>query len=357
MEDKPTDTIRIKDIAQQAGVSMGTVDRVLHGRPNVSAESRRRVEEVLQRINYKPNMYASALSTNKNYCFACLLPKHKPDSTWNEVENGIEASVKRFKEFHLSAEFIYYNQFDDASFRAAGKEAASREVDGVVLMPQEPDPTADVCALFEEKGMPYTFVDTNYGNLNALAFYGQDPIPSGYFTARIFMMQARGVDEVFIFSPMSEGRVTTKQVEYREVGFRQYMKEYFPDTRIELLRLTPDSKEENYRLFDSFFSTHPHVKHGITFGSRAYMAGDYLARTNRRDIRLTGYDALARNIDCLHKGTVSFIIGQHSWAQGYCCIHALFDHLVLHKEVNKTNYMPIELLSTENIDYYRKQMF
>ena len=39
--------VRIKDIAEQAGVSVGTVDRVLHGRPNVSEKSRKKVEEVL----------------------------------------------------------------------------------------------------------------------------------------------------------------------------------------------------------------------------------------------------------------------------------------------------------------------
>ena len=54
--------IRIKDIAEQAGVSVGTVDRVLHNRPNVSEIARKKVEEVLDSINYKPNMYASALA-------------------------------------------------------------------------------------------------------------------------------------------------------------------------------------------------------------------------------------------------------------------------------------------------------
>ena len=42
--------IRIKDIAESAGVSVGTVDRVLHNRPNVSAKARKKVEEALRTL-------------------------------------------------------------------------------------------------------------------------------------------------------------------------------------------------------------------------------------------------------------------------------------------------------------------
>ena len=53
--------VRIKDIAKMADVSVGTVDRVIHGRSGVSESSRKRVEEILKQLDYQPNMYASAL--------------------------------------------------------------------------------------------------------------------------------------------------------------------------------------------------------------------------------------------------------------------------------------------------------
>ena len=48
--------IRIKDIAERAGVSVGTVDRVLHDRPNVSKPARDKVEKALKEMNYQPNV-------------------------------------------------------------------------------------------------------------------------------------------------------------------------------------------------------------------------------------------------------------------------------------------------------------
>lgn len=69
-----SDKIRIKDIAERSGVSVGTVDRVLHNRPNVSGKARAKVEAILKEINYQPNMYASALAYNRKIRFAACFP-------------------------------------------------------------------------------------------------------------------------------------------------------------------------------------------------------------------------------------------------------------------------------------------
>lgn len=80
--------IRIKDIAERAGVSVGTVDRVLHDRPNVSKPARDKVEKALKEMNYQPNVYASALAYNKSYTFYLLIPKHESEAYWEEIEEG-----------------------------------------------------------------------------------------------------------------------------------------------------------------------------------------------------------------------------------------------------------------------------
>ena len=86
--------IRIKDIAERAGVSVGTVDRVLHDRPNVSKPAREKVERALKEMNYQPNVYASALAYNRTYKFALLIPKHESEAYWEEVEQGNKTKKK-----------------------------------------------------------------------------------------------------------------------------------------------------------------------------------------------------------------------------------------------------------------------
>ena len=63
----------IKMIAERAGVSIGTVDRVLHDRPYVKAEVRERVLRVMEELDYHPNRMASAPATSAR-SVPCPLP-------------------------------------------------------------------------------------------------------------------------------------------------------------------------------------------------------------------------------------------------------------------------------------------
>ena len=54
--DKEFSNIRIVDIAKMAGVSVGTVDRVIHNRGRVSEENRKKVQTILEMVHYQPNL-------------------------------------------------------------------------------------------------------------------------------------------------------------------------------------------------------------------------------------------------------------------------------------------------------------
>ena len=133
--DKQVERIRIKDIAQMAEVSVGTVDRVLHGRTGVSEASRKKVENILKQLDYQPNMYASALASNKKYIFACLLPLHAKGDYWVDVENGMYQAMKAFSDFNISLHIDYYDQYEFGSFVSAGNRLLAMNPDGLILSP------------------------------------------------------------------------------------------------------------------------------------------------------------------------------------------------------------------------------
>ena len=117
-----TDKIRIKDIAERAGVSVGTVDRVLHERPNVSKAAREKVEQALAEMDYQPNVYASALAYNKDYTFYCIIPMHDSEAYWDEIKQGVKAATARRRDFHVSLKILYYERFNAPSFIKVAKE-------------------------------------------------------------------------------------------------------------------------------------------------------------------------------------------------------------------------------------------
>ena len=67
-----------------------------------------------------------------------------------------------------------------------------------------------------------------------------------------------------------------------------------------------------------------------------------------------GHDMVGKNEACLRNGSISFLIAQHAYMQGYNCVDSLFKAIVLKQEIEPVNYMPIELLSKENVDFYRR---
>lgn len=350
-----TQKIRIKDIAERAGVSVGTVDRVLHERPNVSKDAREKVEKALKEMDYKPNAYASALAYNRSYTFHMLIPKHESEAYWNEIEEGAEKAMEARRDFHVDVRTHYYERFNDESFTNEYEEILSSKPDGVVIVPTDLALTRQFTDQLHEQNIPFILLDSYMPDLKPLSFFGQDSFASGYFAAKVLMMIAYNEKEIMIMKQTKDGRVTSKQQANREVGFRHYMADHFPNIKIsELVLPLGGSRKQYAQILEDFFAANPHIHHCITLNSKAHLVGEFLLKTNRRNVQIMGYDMVAKNAQCMREGSISFIIAQHAYQQGYSCIDTLFQAIVLKKKVGSINYMPIELIMRENIDFYRR---
>ncbi len=70
-----SENITIYDIASDAGVSIATVSRVLRGESNVSEATRKKVQEVIDRRNYRPSSIARGMTSKTTYSLGIILPK------------------------------------------------------------------------------------------------------------------------------------------------------------------------------------------------------------------------------------------------------------------------------------------
>lgn len=350
-----TDKIRIKDIAERAGVSVGTVDRVLHKRPNVSKLALEKVEKALEEMDYEPNVYASALAYNKSYTFYCIIPKHESEAYWEEIEEGVQAATRLRRDFHLSLQLMYYERFNQKSFEEATTTCLKANPDGVIVVPAKLEPTTAFANELHERNIPFILLDSYLPDLKPLSFYGQDSFQSGYFAARMLMLIASKEEEIFMMKHLKDGHTGSKQQSNRETGFRHYMRDHYPHIKIVEVVLPLDGQRSQYDvILEDFFTAHPHMHHGITFNSKAHLVGQFLLRTNRRNVQIMGYDMVSKNAECVRQGSISFLIAQHAFMQGHACVETLFQAIVLKKEVTPVNYMPIELLTKENIEFYRR---
>ncbi len=348
--------ITIKDIAERAGVSSGTVDRVLHNRPNVSKKALAKVKAALEEMNYEPNAYASALASNRRYDFYCLMPRHDSEAYWSEIEEGQNKCCEMRKDFNVHIHHLYYVRNDVDSFTEQYQAILNSNPDGVVIVPTKLDYTRLFTDEMHDRDIPFIMLDSYMPDLRPLAFYGQDSFASGYFAAKMLMLIASKETEVMLMKQTLDGKVVaSKQQDNREVGFRHYMADHFPDVIINVLDLPyQNSKKQNQVLLEKYFKTHPKTHHCITMNSKAHLVGEFLLQTNRRNVQIMGYDMVGKNSKCMEEGSISFIIAQHGYQQGYYSVDSLVRAVVLKRHVTAVNYMPIEILSKENMAFYRR---
>lgn len=341
----------IKDIAQMAGVSTGTVDRVLHQRGEVSESSKRKVEEILKEINYQPNMYAIGLARKKKYHFGCFIPKYETNDYWYSVAQGVNKAIEEVTSFNISVDFIYYDHSDRASFIAKGETLLKETFDAVLIAPNYNQETLEITRLLNEQGIVFAFIDVNVEGAGALTYIGQDSFHSGYMAARIFCDTVTDGQEIVLLRTEKDPDAQEIQMQRRLEGFNAYMQEQHLNFKMYDVVIKKDGLE-NDQILDNFFEQHPSVNGGIVFNSRIYRVGEYLKKRQRKLKSLIGYDLLPQNVDLLKDGVINYLIGQRPAMQGYSGIKMLTDKVVFKRDVVPQWYMPVDILLKENIDYY-----
>lgn len=349
MENK---TYTIKDIARMAGVSAGTVDRVLHNRGDVSRASKEKVQKVLDEIDYHPNMFAIGLAAKKRYRIACIIPYYIEHDYWHAVARGIDRAAQELRPFNVGVDYLFYNHADKASYEEACTLLQAEPVDAVLIAPNFQEETLRLTSCLEDKKIPYAFIDFNMEQTRALCYIGQDSKSSGYIAAKILMRRYREGQELVLFLNNQKNNPAEVQMQRRLEGFMQYLADEHKNLVIHDVVLHKEYTASNEKLLDDFFAGHPEAVVGAVFNSRIYQVAGYLQKRGRKLEALVGYDLLQKNVEYLKSGEVSYLIGQRPGLQGYCGVKALCNHVVFKKPVTAVKYMPIDILMKENIDFY-----
>ena len=123
----------IKDMADALGLSLGTIDRALHGRPGVSEATKARVLAMAEQLGYRPNLAARALKLNRRLTIAVILPSHI-SQFFDPVRAGIRAAAAATVGMQVALEFHEYPRLGIGDVEAV-EMALHRHFDGVIFVP------------------------------------------------------------------------------------------------------------------------------------------------------------------------------------------------------------------------------
>ena len=128
MSDNEHITVRIVDIARMAGVSVATVDRVIHNRGKVSEENLARINEVLRRVDYRPNLIARSLASGRRYTLCAVMPRFAPGEYWADFEAGIARAEAEAVRYNVTVRRFCFDQVRPFVVRKPAGDAAPRGV-------------------------------------------------------------------------------------------------------------------------------------------------------------------------------------------------------------------------------------
>jgi LacI family transcriptional regulator len=124
--------LTLKDIARQAGVSLATVDRVLHNRPGVRPDTVRRVKEAIERNSFQPNVAAAELARCRARRFAFVMPSG-PNPFMQQIQDYLGEMSAWLSARRLGVETVATDVFDP-SVLAASLEELSGDYDGIAVV-------------------------------------------------------------------------------------------------------------------------------------------------------------------------------------------------------------------------------
>lgn len=348
--------VGIKEIAKHAGVSPGTVDRVLHERGNVSEKSKEKILKAIEELDYKPNVMASILASNKYYRFATFLPDPSEDEFWEQPDAGVNAAAAYISDYHTQVDKFFFSDGKHREFLRKGCEILTENYNGFLFSPSFTNESYELLKLCEERNIPYVQINNflNQDDPGFISYIGQDSYGSGLLAGKLlnFGLQ-EGQDALIIHLENIVGNAD--HLVKKEKGFRDFFKNH-PARKINVVQASfgdIEDKEALMCFLESLKAKYSNIGGIFISTSRIHAIMESLETVfDMQKIKTVAFDLIESNLRLLENEQVDFLINQNPQKQGYLGLISLFQHVVIKNPQSKLQLLPLDIVMKENYGYY-----
>ena len=164
--------VTMKQIAEIAGVHRSTVDKVIHGRPGVSDDVRKKVQKIIDELEYKPNMVGMALkSQSKVFRLAAIL---LDVDAMPYLREGIARGAEEYRDFNIELQYEICKFSEPQEQARLIREAVQKGCDGIILSPINAGVVRDAVNRAADKGVPTITVNSDLTDSRRLCTVDQD---------------------------------------------------------------------------------------------------------------------------------------------------------------------------------------
>lgn len=174
----------IPDIARVLGISIGTVDRALHGRAGINPATRARVLKTAEELGYRPNIAARSLKLNRRIRIAAYFPREIA-TFYDPLRAGVSAAAATPVGLSIDLVFRTFSRLNEGDLELLAADL-KEGFDGVLLAPGNPRHIAPAIHALAQRGVPVVCVSSDAPRSERMASVAVDALTSGAIAAELF---------------------------------------------------------------------------------------------------------------------------------------------------------------------------
>lgn len=335
-----------KKIAEMAGVSRATVDRVLNNRGEVNESTKNKIEEIIHSLDYKPNRAGKALVIQqKHISIGCIIIDAK-NPFYAEIKKGIENKISEYAEYGISV-IIKMAKMDDTDQIRIIDELVKQDINALVIQPVNSKLLAKKLQEVADAGVQIVTTNTDIDGFNSFCYVGNCFQACGETAANLLALLMHNKTNVGIVT----GFMNAKSHADRIDGFRKYVKNY-KDIKIVEIVENHDDEFESYHLTYDMLKEHKEIDSVFIVAGGVYGAGRAIQEFQKeRSICAISFDDVDTTRELIRNDVIQATICQQSIKQGELSLEVLLNYFIKNEiPKNRTIYTEIQIKIKSNID-------
>lgn len=314
-----------KEIAALAGVSRGTVDRVLNNRPGVKPETRERVEKIARELGYVPNRAGRALSSSRRTFTIGLALNCVGIRFYDEVLRGIADCRAAYADFNLRLADFRLQGYTLADQLDALDALQAQQADGVLVTPLNDPEVARRIDRLVENGTPVVTLNNDIGGARRMLYVGCNYFESGRTAAGLMGLFTGGHGRAGLV--LGSGRMLGQR--QRREGFCSELSLRYPEMELAGVAEGEDDDVRTYRQTLGLLERCGRLDALYFAAAGAYGGVQALReRCGERMPVVIASDAVEETCRLIREGAVQATICQEPYRQGYEAFKHILEYLL-----------------------------
>lgn len=317
--------VTMQQIAERAGVSRGTVDRVLNHRGRVKPEVEKQVSEIAQELGYHIK-HGNVEEKQKGFTLG-VVTQLANRGFMVGIHHGIEEASRELSSGKVKIILRDSNSVDADEQLALIDSLLEEGINGLAIMPVEDSRICDkLNAITKELGIPVVTFNTDVMGTERRCFVGMDNMQAGRTAAGLMGMLTKGAGSVLIIT----GYFSNNTNNARVAGFTEEVRKSFPGIAITGVHGCFDNPEEVERIAELSLKLEGNIN-GVLIVSGGqeglFKTYDRLGYNEKNRPYTIVFDKIPVNEKALSLGKADFLIDQNGYMQGYQAMMHLRDIL------------------------------